>query len=158
MVKSQKDLKGTKVFALECSVRNLKNFSKFTGTLARVLSQQTFVLMKTSWRRFSSLPSKDLLMKTNIFLLIYLQDVLVKANIFVLSIRLQGVFKTFSRCLQDVFKASSRHLAKKSSRRLQDVFNTISWRLQDVFKTFSRRFQDVFKMSPTCFQDVFKTS
>ena len=31
IVKSQKALKGTKVFACECSGRNLKNFSKFAG-------------------------------------------------------------------------------------------------------------------------------
>ena len=30
-VKSHKGLKGTEVFAFGCSVRNLKNFSKFTG-------------------------------------------------------------------------------------------------------------------------------
>ena len=33
-----------------------------------------------------------------------LQDVLVKTIIFVLPIRLQDVFKTFSRRLQDIFK------------------------------------------------------
>ena len=37
MVKSHKDLKGTKVFAFGCSAINVNNFSKFTGTLARVL-------------------------------------------------------------------------------------------------------------------------
>ena len=36
VVKSYKDLKGTKVFAFGRSVRNLKNFSKFTGTLAKI--------------------------------------------------------------------------------------------------------------------------
>ena len=30
VVKSHQDLKGTKVFAFGCSVRNLKDFSKFT--------------------------------------------------------------------------------------------------------------------------------
>ena len=70
------------------------------------------------------------------------EDVLVKTNIFVLAIRLQDVFKTFSRRLQDVFKTFSR--------RLQDVLQK---RLQDIFKTSSRRFEDVFKTS--C-KDIFK--
>ena len=65
-----------------------------------------------------------------------LQDVLVKTNIFVLAIRLQDVFKTFSRRLQDVFKTSSRPLQgvfKTSSRHLQDVLQRY---LQDFFKTY----------------------
>ena len=112
-------------------------------------THQTFVLMKTSWRRLQdvfrlrlqktySRRLQDVLIKTNIFVLVLrlqktssrrLQDVLVKTNIFVLAIRLQDVFKTFSRrlqdvlprCLQDVFKTSSRRLARTSSRHLQDV-------------------------------------
>ena len=72
-------------------------------------------------------------------------------NIFVLVIRLQDVFKTFSR-----------RLAKMSSRRFQDVFKTSSRRFQDVFKTScknvfktsSRRLQDVLQRY---LQDVFKT-
>ena len=84
-------------------------------------TQQTLVLMKTSFvfvfrRRLQKTSSRRL------------QDVLIKTNILVLVIRLQDVFKTFSRRLQDVFKTSSRHL--------QDVFKTSSGHLQDVFKTF----------------------
>ena len=68
-------------------------------------SQQTFVLMKTSWRRFSSSSSEDVLIKTNMF--------------------------TLALCLQ---KTSSRRLGQDqyirlghmSSRRLQDVFKTSS--------------------------------
>ena len=105
----------------------------------RFLSQQTFVLMKTSWRRL-----QDVLITTNMFALAFktssrclgqdqyirlghmssrlLQDVLVKTNIFVLAIwRLQDVFKASSRRLQDVFKTYSRHPAKISSRRFQGV-------------------------------------
>ena len=44
-----------------------------------------------------------------------LQEVLVKTNIFLLAVRLQDVFKTFSRRLRDVFKTSSRHLQDISS-------------------------------------------
>ena len=100
-----------------------------------------------------------------------LQDVLMKTNIFLLIIRLQKTSSrrlgqdqyirlgyTSSRRLQDVFKTSSRRLAKTSSRHLQDVFKTSSKRLQDVlknvFKTSSRRLQDVLQRY---LQDVFKT-
>ena len=111
-----------------------------------LISQQTFVLMKTS------------------FVFVFrrrLQDVLIKTNIFALVIRLQKtswsrpiysswlyVFKTSSRRFQDVFKTSCKNVFKTSSRRLA--------------KTFSRSFQNVFKTScknvfKTSFKDVFKT-
>ena len=78
-------------------------------------SQQTFVLMKTSWRRLSSSSS---------------EDVLIKTNMFALALRLQ---KTSSRRLgQDQYI----RLGYTSSRRLQDVLQK---RLQDIFKTSSRR-------------------
>ena len=129
-------------------------------------TQQTFLLMKTSWRRLkdvfrlrlqktSSRRLQDVLMKMNIFLLIIrlqktssrrLQDILVKTNIFVLAIRLQDVFKTFSRRLQDVFKTSSRRLANTSWRHLQDVLKTyhqvklfLLTSLWEVFNMFVRR-------------------
>ena len=90
-----------------------------------LLPKQTFVLMKTS------------------FVFVFrrcLQDVLIKTNIFVMVIR-----------LQDVFNTSSRRLAKTSSKHLQDVFKTSC---KNVFKTSSRRFQDVFKKSSRHLQDV----
>ena len=71
-------------------------------------SQQTFVLMKTSWRRLSSSSSRRL------------QGVLKTSC--------KNVFKTSSRRLQDILKTSSR--------RRQDFFKTSSRRLQDIFKTF----------------------
>ena len=126
-----------------------------------VKTQQTFVLMKTFWKRLSSSSSEDVLIKTNIFTLH-----LTTTNIFVLVIRLQDVFKTSSGRLQ-------RRLAKTSLRHLQDVSKTFQRRVQDVFKTssrylaktFSRRLQNVFKTScknilKTCsrrLQDLFKT-
>ena len=105
-------------------------------------SQQTFVLMKTSWRRLSSSSSKSSYSSVNIFLLIIRlqkmssrrlgQDQYIRRDN-TSSRRLQDVFKTFPRRLQDVFKTSSRRLAKKSSRRLANT----SWRyLQDVLKTY----------------------
>ena len=101
-----------------------------------------------------SLPSKHSswwrrLFKTNMFALVLrrqktplrrLQDVLVKTNIFVLDIRLQDVFKTFSRRLQVVLKTSCQEVFKTSSRRLEK-------RLQDIFKTFSRR---IIKLNCSC--------
>ena len=88
-------------------------------------------LQKTSSRRL-----QVIFIKTNIFALALifrrrLQDVLVKTNIFVIAVRLQDVFKMFSRRLQgvlpkhrrDVLKTSfSRRPAKTSSRRLQHIF------------------------------------
>ena len=117
-----------------------------------ILSQQTLVLMKTSWRCLLSSSLEDVF-KTSWSRQIYLsyscvfrrrlQDVLIKTNIFVLVVCLEDVFKTFSRRLQDVLpgrledvlKMSSRYLAKTSSRHLQDV---LARRLQDIFKTSSR--------------------
>ena len=98
--------------------------------------------MKTSWRPFSSSSSEDVFIKTNFVRLSLTssEDVLVKTNIFVLAIRLQDVFKMFSR-----------RLAKTSSRHLQDAFKTSC---QDVFKMSSKRLEDIFKTS--C-KDVFKT-
>ena len=77
------------------------------------------------------------------------EDVL-KTNIFVLVIRLQDVFKAFSRHLQDVFKTSCQNIFKTFSRHLQDVLQK---RLQDIFKTSSRHLQDVLQRY---LQDVFK--
>ena len=100
------------------------------------------------------------------------EDVLIKTNIFVLVIRLQDVFKrlqdVFKMSCKNVFKTSSRRLAKTSWRRFQSVFKTSC---KSVFKTFSRRFENVFKVSLRrfCeyhevellllkhFQDIFKT-
>ena len=97
-------------------------------------------VLKKSWSRRKCSPNAYVFRRR-------LQDVSIKTNIIVLVIRLQDVFKTFSR-----------HLAKTSSKRLQDVlrnvFETSSRRFQDVFKTYSRRFEDVFNAS--C-KDPFKT-
>ena len=137
----------------------------------KVGSQQTFVLLKTS------------------FILVFkrrLQDVLIKTNIFALLIRLQKtswsrpiysswsyVFKTCSRRFQDVFKTSCQDDFKTSSRHFEDVFKTFSRRLQDILlrrfevifktsskrlaKTSSRHLQDVFKTFWKRHQDPFKT-
>ena len=108
--------------------------------LPSVSTQQTFVLMKTSWRhlgdifrlRFQKTSSKRF------------QEVLIKTNIIVLVIRLQDVFKLFST-----------RLAKTSSKRFQDVFK-MSYK--NVFKTSSKLIQDVLKTSLRCPQDVLQRS
>ena len=90
-------------------------------------SQQTFVLMKTS------------------FVFVFrrrLQDVFKTSWSRPIYSSWPYVFKTSSRRLQDVFKTSSRRLAKTSSRHLQDVFKTFWRRLQDIFKTSCK---DIFK-------------
>ena len=110
-------------------------------------------VLKTSWRRLSSLSSEDVLIKTNMSVLVFKassrrlgQDQYIRLG-HTSSRRLQDVFKTSSRrlqdiwprCLQDVFKTSCKNVFKISSRRPQDVFKTFWKRLQDNFKTFSRR-------------------
>ena len=71
---------------------------------------------------------------------------------FALAIRLQDVFKTFSRLLQDVFKMFFQEAVKTSWK---NVFKTSSRRLQDVLKTSLRRLVKTSSMRP---QNVFKTS
>ena len=101
-------------------------------------------------------------MRANIFaLVIYLWEVssmsLIKTNIFIFIIRLENVFKTFSRCPQEVFK---------TSRRLKDVFKTS---YKNVFKTSSRPLakvscqgalktssKDLQNLLQRCLQDIFK--
>ena len=100
--------------------------------LNKSVSQQTFVLIKTSWRRLSSSSSEDVFMTSSISL--------DEDQIIVLVRRLQHVFKTSSRRLQDVFKTSSRHL--------QNLFKTF-WR--PLTKTSSR---SLVKISSRCFQEV----
>ena len=111
-------------------------------------------VLKTSRRRLSS-SSSEYFFKTSSrrldqdeyvrLSLTSSEDVLVKTNIFVLVICLLDVFKTSSRRLQDVFKTSSRPLQgvfKTSSRRFEDVFKMSSRHLQDFLQ---RYLQDVFK-------------
>ena len=101
-------------------------------------SQQTFVLMKTSWRRLEDVFHLCLQKTSSRH---FDQDEYVHLSL----TSSEDVFKTFWRRLQDVFKTSSRLL-------------------QGVFKTSSRRFEDVIKMSSRhlpnflqrYLQDVFK--
>ena len=110
----------------------------FPFSIVMLTSQQTFVLMKTSF----VLSSKDVFMTSSRRL---------DENKYILINH---------TCSEDVFKTSSRRLAQDqyirlvdtSSRRLQDIFKTSC---QDVFKTFSRRLQDVLEKR---LQDIFKTS
>ena len=110
------------------SRRLAKTYSRHLQEVSQ-RSHQTFVLMKTFWRRLEDV-FRLLLQKTSSR---RLQDVLIKTDIFALVIRLQ---KTSSRHLQDFVKTSSRVLAKTSSRHLQEVFKTFC---KGIFKTFSRR-------------------
>ena len=105
--------------------------------------QQTFALMKTSWRHLSFRLQKTSSRRLD-------QDEYVRLSlmssedVFKTSSRRLGQDQyillgyTHSRRLQDVFEMSSRRLAKASSRRFEDVFKTSSRHLQNVFKTSSR--------------------
>ena len=119
-------------------------------------TQQTFLLMKRYWRRFSSSSSQDVY-KTSWSRLIYSpysyvfrrrpQDLFKTSWSILLYLSWSWVFKTssrrpaktYSRCLQYVFKTSCKNFFKTSATRLQDVLETSSRRLQDIFKTFSRQ-------------------
>ena len=121
-----------------------------------MLSRRLEDVIRLRLQKTSSRHLQDVLIKTNIFALLKCfqkrsSRSLIKTNIFVLVIRLQDVFKTFSKHLQDV-----------SQKRLQDALqNTSSRHLQDVFKSFSRCLQEVFKTSSDFLlrlpQDVFKS-
>ena len=85
-------------------------------------------VLKTSWRRLSSLSSKDVF-KTS--LRRFDEDEYILIN------------HTSS---EDVFKTSSRRLGLRQDQYIRLV-HTCSRRFQDVFKTPSRLLQDVFKTS-----------
>ena len=134
----------------------------FTGSGTKVaenvsiITQQTFVLMKTSSKRLDQdeyIPFTDA-SSEDVFKMSWSRPIYSSWSY---------VFKTFSRLLQDVFRTSCQDIFKTSSRRLEDV---LPKRLQDIFNTSSRRFQDVFKTSSRHlqyvllrrFQSIFKTS
>ena len=109
-------------------------------------AQQTFVLMKTSWRRLEDV-FRLRLQKTSSRRLD--QDEYVCLSL----TSSEDVFKKSSRRLnQDQYirlgHTSSRCLAKTSSRSFQDVFKTSC---KNVFQTSSRRLANI---SSTRFQDV----
>ena len=123
-------------YGLDIEKAFVASFLLESGTLqSLVLPQQTFVLMKTSRRRFLSSSSEDVF----------------KAS----SRRLdQDKYIRLSHTSSEyVFKMSSRCFDQDEYIRIR-VGHTSSRRLQNVFKTFSRRLQDVFKTS--C-KSVFKT-
>ena len=101
------------------SRRLAKTYSRHLQEVSQ-RSHQTFVLMKTFWRRLEDV-FRLRLQKTSSRRLG--QDQYIRLG-YTSSRRLQDVFKTFSRRLQDVFKTFSR--------RLQDIFKTSSRHLQDV--------------------------
>ena len=110
----------------------------------RHITQQTFVLMKTSFvfvfrRRLD-------------------QDEYVRLSL----TSSEDVFKTsWLRPIYSsypyVFKTFSRRLAKTSSRRFENVFKTSLKRLQGLFKASSKRLQDIFNtFCKDIFQGIFK--
>ena len=87
------------------------------SNLIQQITQQTFVSMKTSWRRLSSSSSEDVL-KTSSRRLD--QDKYIRL-VHTSSRRLQDIFKTSSIRLQKVFKTFRKYVLKTSSRRFEDV-------------------------------------
>ena len=107
------------------------------------LTQQTFALMKTSWRLLEDVfllrPQKTSWSRR-----------LYSSYSHVFRRRLRDVFKTFC---QGVFKTSCQGVFKTFSRRLQNVFKMCC---KNIFKTTSRRLQDVLKTSSSYFQNFFR--
>ena len=109
-------------------------------------TQQTFVLMKTSWRLLSSSSSEDLFETSSRHLdqdqYIHLthtssEDVFKMSWLGSIYSSRPYVFKTSSRGFQGVLP---RPLAKLSSWHLQNVFQTS---LRRLVKMSSRRFKDI---------------
>ena len=120
-----------------------------------LITQQTFVLMKMSWRLLEDV-FRLRLQKTSSRRLD--QDEYVRLSL----TSSEDVFKTSSRSLgQDQYIC----LCHMSSRRLQDVFKTSSGRLQDIFKTsckdifktFSKHTIKLILFYLTCPREVFNT-
>ena len=126
--------------------------------------QQTFVLMKKSWRRLEEVfclrlqktssrrLDKDQYVRLS---LTFSEDVFKVSWSRPIYSSWSYVFKTFSRRLQEVLHKHLQDIFKTSSKRPQDIFKKSC---QNVFKTSwkrsSRHLQDVLKTS--C-KDIFKT-
>ena len=143
---------------LYCSFYFFTEFfeENFTEVLIE-LTQQKFVLMKTSWRRLSSSSSEDILKTSSRRLdqdeyvrlsLTSSEDVFKTSWSRPIYSPWPYIFKTSSRSFQDVFKTSCQYVLKTFSRRLPYVLQK---RLQNIFKTSSRHFA---KISSRRLQDV----
>ena len=133
---------------LTCSEGKFAQLSRSVKIIWTWFSVQTFSLIWQFWIFVPKFWSKK---ESNVN---HHQIIHIRISVgskFLNFIRLQDLFKMFSRRLQDGFKTSCQHIFKMSSRCLQDV-------LQNVFKTSSRLVQDVLKTSLRLVQDVLKTS
>ena len=108
-------------------------------------------VLKTSWRRLSSLSSEDVLIKTNMSVLVFKassrrlgQDQYIRLG--------HTSSRRLAKILQYVFKTSYTNVFKTSSRRLHNIFKTFC---QVVFKTSCK---NVFKKSSRHIQDVLQRS
>ena len=111
-----------------------------------VITQETFALAKTYWRRLEGF----LKMSSGQHIFVF-QDVL-KAS----SRRLQDIIAR--RLLEDVLQTPLEDVLKKSWRRLEDVLQR---QLEDIFKTSWRHYWKTYckhKTKICYFEDVFKTS
>ena len=152
----------------ELVLQSAYSFRLWRNLFLSKLTQEIFVLMKTSWGRLEDIfrlrlqkTSSKRLDQDEYIHLTYtsLEDVFRTSSGRLdqdLYIRLghtswRRLVKTSSKRLEDVFKMSCKNVFKTSSRRLAKMF---SRRLQNVFKTSSRRLQDVLQR---CLQDLFKS-
>ena len=108
------------------------------------ITQQTFVLMNTSWRHLEDVFCLRLQKMSSR----RLQDILQKClqDLFNMSSRrFQDVLKTYSRRFEDISKTSSRRLEKISSRCFQDhqVKLFLLTCFQNDFEMYSKRFWDI---------------
>ena len=124
------------VFKVLFSWKIQYSFAKYIQYFNLKLTQQIFVLMKTSWRRSLCSSSEDIF-KTSSRRLD--QDEYI---CFIPSSSSEDVFITFwSRWI---------HEDDTSSRRFKDILKEFTRRIQNVFKTYckdvsSRHLKDVFK-------------
>ena len=130
-----------------------KNFCSHTlKASSEEVTQQTFVLMKTSWSRLPSSSSEDVFITSS-------RRLDEDEHICLSHTSSENVFKTSLRRFQGVFKTSCKNVFKISSRRLQDILKTCSRHLQDVMPrrlqyAFKTSCKNLFKTSSRCLQDV----
>ena len=139
------DLKNFDARLLKTDKKSYKNIDiYYIGYITPRKHSSWWTRLEELLKTFSSLSSEDVLMKTNIFLLI-IRLPKTSWSIPIYSSCLY-IFKSFWRRLQDVFKTSSRRLANTSWRHLQDVLKTyhqvklfLLTSLWEVFNMFVRR-------------------
>ena len=135
-------------------------------SISFVFAQQTFVLMKTYWRRFQDVLKTSSRHNCNTSSWRHLEDVLKTRNLcwvlrkayfyiliyiilyyIALQWRLENVLKTFWKHLENVLKRSWRRLWKRSWRCLEDVLEDVlktSWKTRNLCWVFRKAYFYIF--------------